>query len=155
MNFCRSAEGLYTAVPVRPFRDWLIRVHMDRCPGCQARLLGRDEARSLLVAPDQVGDVADLWRRIGREARPAIVSRPRRGTMAWQWALAVSVAAVIALAGFWLLREAGRPGLEMAAAAPADRFQIDYVNVGGEPAQTFVYQPQGSDTVYVWAGRTP
>ncbi len=155
MDFCRIAEALYDALPLRPFRDWLIRVHLDRCPRCQARLLGREEARGLLVAPDQVGEAAGLWRRIARQAGLAAVPKPRGGTMAWQWALSVSIVAVVALAGFWLLRETGRPVGELAVLAPVDRFQIDYVNVGGEPAQTFVYQPQGSDTVYVWAGRTP
>jgi hypothetical protein len=155
MDFCRIAEALYGALPLRFFRDWLIRAHMDRCPRCQARLLGREEAQGLFVTPDQIGDATDLWRRIAREAGRAAVARPRGGTMAWQWALGVSTVAVLALAGFWLLRETGHPGGELAAIPPADRFQVDYINVGGEPAQTFVYQPQGTDTVFVWAGRTP
>ena len=65
------------------------------------------------------------------------------------------MAAVVALTGFWLLREIDRPGFRADVGAPADRFQIDYVNVGGAPAQTFIYQPQGTDTVFVWASRTP
>jgi hypothetical protein len=158
MDFCKIVDGLYAVLPLRPLRDWLIRVHMDRCPRCQARLLGREEARRLLVAPDQVGDMADLRRRIALQAgraAPVPAPKPRGGSMAWQWASAVSAAAVVALAGFWLLRETGRPGLDVAAMAADERFQIDYVNVGGAPAQTFVYQPQGSDTVFVWASRTP
>lgn len=158
MDFCRTVDRLYAALPLRPLRDWLIRVHMDRCPRCQARLLGREEARRLLVGPDQVGDTAELWRRIslraGRAAS-ASASRPGGGTIAWQWAMAVSTVAVIAVAGFWLLKETGRPGFDVASVPPAERFRIDYVNVGGAPAQTFVYQPQGSDTVFVWASRTP
>jgi len=151
-------DRLYAALPLRPFRDALIRVHADRCPRCQARLLDRDEARRLLVGPDQIGDAAGLWRRISAQAAAAAAvpaSRPRGGRIAWRWAASFSTAAVVALAGFWLLRETSRPGFEAAFAPPAGRFQIDYVNVGGEPAQTFVYQPQGSDTVFVWASRTP
>ena len=158
MDFCRMVDRLYAAVPLRPLRDALIRVHADRCPRCQARLLGRDEAKRLLVGPDQVGDASALWRRISARAAAAAclpASGPRGGRMAWRWAPALSTAAVVALAGFWLLRETSRPGFEAASAPPADRFQIDYVNVGGQAARTFVYQPQGSDTVFIWAARTP
>ncbi len=158
MASCKTADRLYAALPLRPFRDWLIRVHMERCPRCQARLLSRDEAKSLLVGPDQVGDSGDLWRRISREAgrvSPVRGLRPARGLLSLRWAGALAMAAVVALTGFWLLREIERTGLNQNAVASADRFQIDYVKVGGAPARTFVYQPQGTDTVFIWASRTP
>ena len=158
MASCKTVDRLYTAIPLRPFRDWLIRAHMERCPRCQARLLSRDEAKSLLVSPDEVGGPGDLWRRISREAsRAAAVPgiRPGRGSLAWRAASVAAMAAVVALTGFWLLRETDRPDFQAMINAPADRFEIDYVNVDGAPAQTFVYQPQGTDTVFVWASRTP
>lgn len=155
MAFCRTVELLYEAVPLRRLRDWLIRTHMETCPACQARLLSRDEARGLLVAPDQVGDPQALWRRIASAAaRPAGLADPSPAPAGaiWRWAAATVVASVLAVSGFWLLRESGRSGLDMRAAG---RFEISYVNVGGTPAQTFVYQPQGSDTVFVWAQKAP
>lgn len=158
MDFCKTVEALYAGLPLRPFRDWLIRVHMERCPRCQGRLLSREEARSLLVRPDQVGAAEELWRRIGREAArsgAAPEAGPRGGRLAWQWAAVTALAAVVALASFWLLRETGGPGVEARAIGPSGRFEIAYVKVGGEPAQTFVYQSQGTDTVLVWAQRTP
>lgn len=158
MDFCRTVDVLYGALPLRPFRDWLIRVHMERCPRCQARLLSRDEAKSLLVGPDQVGDAGGLWRRISREGgRVSSVGglKPARGLLSLRWAGAVALAAVVALAGFWLLREIDRSGFDANAVASAERFEIDYIRVGGAPARTFVYQPQGTDTVFVWASRTP
>jgi hypothetical protein len=158
MDFCRTVERLYAALPLRPFRDWLIRAHMDRCPRCQERLLSREEARSLLVRPGQTGDAAALWRRISEEAgrpAPAPKAKGSGGRLAWQWAAASAMAAVVALTGFWLLRETGGPGFDARAITPADRFEIAYVKVGGAPAQTFVYQPRGTDTVFVWAQKTP
>jgi len=158
MAFCKTAEFLYEALPLRSFRDWLIRAHMERCPRCQARLLSREEARGLLVASSQVGDPRALWRRIASEAQrpaglpdtsPAPVGAIRR------WVPVAALALVVAMTGFWLLREIGRSGSDRSSAGLADRFEIDYVNVGGAPAQTFVYQAQGSDTVFVWAQRTP
>jgi len=157
MDFCKTVELLYAAVPLRPFRDWLIRAHMERCPRCQAGLLSREEARSLLVGPDQVGGAEALWRRISGQAGRATAgpgAGPGRSRWALSWAAAAAMAMAVALTGFWLLREIGRPGPAAASAGPADRFRIEYVNVGGAPAQTFVYQPQGSDTVFVWAQKS-
>jgi hypothetical protein len=158
MDFCKTVEIAYAALPLRPFRDWLIRAHMERCPRCQAGLLSREEAKSLLVGPDQAGGSGALWGRIaGQAGRGAAAPdcEPLRLAPVWRWAAVVSMAAVIALTGFWLLRQVERPGLEANAVRPVDRFRIDYVNVGGAPAQTFVYQPQGTDTVFIWASRTP
>ena len=158
MDFCKTADLLYAAIPLRPFRDWLIRAHMERCPRCQARLLSRDEAKSLLVGPEHVDGQDRVWRRIAGEAgRAASVPGigPGRGGLAWRTASVAAMAAVAALAGFWLLREIDRPDFRADIGAPADRFRIDYVNVGGAPAQTFIYQPQGTDTVFVWVSRNP
>jgi hypothetical protein len=151
MAFCRMVERLYDAVPLRPFRDGLIRVHMEKCPACQARLLSLEEARGLLVAPDALGDPRALWHRLASSTNTA-AGKPRRipaAGMIWRWAAAAVLALAVAGSGFWLLREIERP-----AFSPAARFEISYVNVGGQPAQTFVYQAQGSDTVFVWAQKT-
>jgi hypothetical protein len=158
MDFCKTVELVYAALPLRPLRDWLIRAHMERCPRCQARLVSREEAKGLLVGPDQVGGVDALWRRISKETgRAAAVpaSVPPREGLVWRWAAVAALAAVVALTGFWLLREIGQAGFDGSVIASADRFQIGYVNVGGAPAQTFVYRPQGTDTVFVWAQKTP
>ncbi|MGZ8841970.1 MAG: hypothetical protein ACXW2M_10435, partial [Candidatus Aminicenantales bacterium] len=63
MDFCKTVDILYAALPLRRVRDWLIRIHMERCPRCQARLLSRDEAKSLLVGPGEVGGTEALWHR--------------------------------------------------------------------------------------------
>jgi hypothetical protein len=158
MDFCRTVELVYEMLPFRPLRAWLIRAHMEKCPRCQAGLASRDEARGLLVAPDGVGDAEALWRRIaldagrlpGREgAAPAAAGWRTR------WAAVAALAVLVAATGFWLLRETDGRGPAPGAAGPPERFEIAYVNVGGAPAQTFVYRPQGTDTVFVWAQRTP
>lgn len=158
MDFCKTVDRLYAALLLRPLRDWLIRGHVEKCPRCQARLLSREEAKGLLVGPAQVGNSDSLWRRIsGEVGRVAALPemRPSRGSLVWHWAAVAAMVAVVVVTGFWLLREIERPGFDAQAIAPAGRFQIDYVNVGGAPAQTFVYQPQGTDTVFVWASRNP
>lgn len=156
MDFCKTAEFLYEALPLRPIRAWLIRRHMDGCPRCQARLLSREEAQGLLIDPAAVGTSDELWRRILSRAAvppPEAGCVPTPAGPAWRWAAATVLAAMVALTGFWLLRQVERA--DVAVFAAADRFEIMYVKVGGEPAQTFVYQAQGTDTVFVWAQRSP
>lgn len=158
MSFCNIVDLLYKALPLARFRARLIRAHIEGCPRCQARLLSRDEARGLLVAPARLGGAADLWNRISAQAVPSLPAREMpaaRGAVLWRWAAVTSMTAALALAGFWLLRQVDRPGLDGVRIAAGQRFELDYVNVGGAPAQTFVYQPQGTDTVFVWASKTP
>jgi len=158
MAFCKMVDVVYTALPIRPLRAFLIRSHMESCPRCQARLLSRAEAGKLFVASDQVGNTEGLWRRITSRAERATLAPeapPNPAGAGWRWAVAVGTAAVVVVTGFWLLRQIERPGFRPGDVGPADRFQIDYVNVGGAPAQTYVYQPQGTDTVFVWATKNP
>jgi hypothetical protein len=158
MAFCKMVDLLYSAIPLRPFRDFLIRRHMEACPLCQARLASRAEARGLFVAPEAAGNAEGLWSRISSRIGPATEfpdPKPAPAGAGWRWAAAAATAAVVAVTGFWLLREVERPGFGPYSIAAADRFQIDYVKVGGAPAQTFVYQPQGTDTVFVWAVKNP
>ena len=140
MDFCKTVEIAYAALPLRPFRDWLIRAHMERCPRCQAGLLSREEAKSLLVGPDQAGGTGALWRRIaGQAGRVAAVPErePARTALVWRWAAAASMAAVIALTGFWLLREIERPGFD-AGAVRAGRPVPDRLRQRGRRARADV-----------------
>ena len=158
MAFCRMVDFIYAALPIRPLRAFLIRSHMESCPRCQSRLLSRAEAGRLFVSSDRIGMPADLWGRISPQVERATLAPeapPNPAGAGWRWAVAVGTAAVVVVTGFWLLRQIERPGFRPGDVGPADRFQIDYVNVGGAPAQTYVYQPQGTDTVFVWATKNP
>ena len=158
MAFCRMVDIIYAALPLRPLRAFLIRSHMEGCPRCQSRLLSRAEAGRLFVSPDDVGMPVDLWGRVSPQVErttPVAEAPPVPAGAGWRWATAAATAAVVAVTGFWFLREIDRPGFVPDFAGAAARFQIDYVNVGGAPAQTFVYQPQGTDTVFVWAIKNP
>ena len=160
MAFCKMVDLIYAALPLRPLRDFLIRTHMEGCPRCQARLLSRAEARKLFVSSDEVGNTEALWRRVSVLAGTGAAVPERQPAVSgarWRWAAAGATVAALAVAvtGFWLLREIEKPGFDPGSVGAADRFQFVYINVGGAPAQAFVFQPQGSDTVFVWAIKNP
>jgi hypothetical protein len=69
------------------------------------------------------------------------------------WAVA-AIFLLIFIAGFLLFKDFRSENVSSAAAVPA-RFELEYVRVGGQPANTVVYQPQGSDMIIVWAGKSP
>ncbi len=156
MSTCKIIDVLYAAVPSRLVRGWLIRRHVETCSRCQARLVSRSETAALFVKPEEAGAPGELWRtvepRVGREVNAAARRAP---WPRWEWAAGAASLLALAVAGFWLLQGLGPAPIRTDFARPADRFEIDYVNVGGAPAQTFIYQPQGSDMIIVWAGKTP
>jgi hypothetical protein len=156
MVSCKIVNALYAAVPSRLFRDFLIRTHLEKCEVCQARLVSRREAEALFVKPEQVGATGDLWPRINRRAVPeAAVPQRRRAGLRWEWAAGAATFLVLAAASLWLLRDVQTVAVRADYARPADRFEINYINVGGAPAQAYIYQPAGSDMIIVWAGKNP
>lgn len=158
MASCRTVEFLYRAIPLRVFRDLLIRNHMEGCERCRARLVSPEVARSLFVGTGNIGSLDGLWNRIADQAdvRPAARVRVNaERAPGLRWATAVAMALVVAVTGFWLLDHIERSGPGGPLAPAEEGFRLDYVKVGGAPAQAFVFQPLGSDTVFVWAQRAP
>jgi len=158
MASCKIVDVLYAAVPSRIVRDILIRGHVEKCARCQARLVSRSEAQALLVRPGDAGEPVDLWPRLERRMGRAIavpVPGKRPAWLRWEWAAGAATFLVVAAAGFWLLRDVQTVAVRTDYARPADRFEIDYINVGGAPAQAYIFQPAGSDMIIVWAGKTP
>lgn len=156
MLTCNAADRLSRLLLLKPWRALLIRLHSERCPACRKGLADAAEARSLLVSETEVRPSDDLWRRVNRslaaegenslqKPRAAVFGRP------WSWAAATVVVAF--LAGYWAFRDFRPEGISGPAQAPAARFEMEYVRVDGLPADAFVYKPQGSDFVMVWAGK--
>ena len=155
MLSCNVADVLYRVAPVKPWRAFLIRVHFDRCPHCQKQLAGAGEARSLFVQKADSHPGAALWRGIAcalaeEDKWTAEKQVLVPGSRMWRWAAAGIV--LLVLAGYWIRKDFRPDGVPVAAAASA-RFELEYVRVGGQPADAYVYQPQGSDIVIVWAGK--
>jgi hypothetical protein len=156
MVSCKIVNVLYGAVPSRLFRNFLIRTHVERCGRCQARLVSRTEAEALFVKSGDVGAVEQLWRRIERRTGPgtAVPEKTPAG-LCWEWAAGAATLLLAAAASLWLLRGVQTVAVRTDDARPAGRFEINYINVDGAPAQAYIYQPQGSDMIIVWAGKNP
>ncbi|MGD1010840.1 MAG: hypothetical protein ABR951_11915 [Candidatus Aminicenantales bacterium] len=156
MVSCKIIDALYAMVPSRLLRNFLIRSHIERCGHCQARLVSRTEAEALFVKSGEVRAGEELWKRIERRTgQDTAVPEKKPAWLRWEWAAGAATFLVLAAASLWLLRGVQTVAVRADYARPAGRFEINYINVGGAPAQAYIYQPAGSDMIIVWAGRTP
>lgn len=160
MSLCKMVELFYALIPWKPWQGLLIRLHIEKCPRCQTGLASREAAGSLLVQEKGMDVGRSLWTGVESALREDS-SRERMGGRAvqppamrhWGWAVATAFLLVL-IAGFLLLKDF-RPDRAASTAAVPARFELEYVRVGGQPANTVVYRPQGSDMIIVWAGKSP
>lgn len=157
MASCRRIEFLYRAIPLRLWRGWLVRRHIETCPACQARMASREEVRRFMARPEGYRDVSGMWARLEQELvrakdRTETGFPPARAR--WQFALGLLAFCAAVGITFWLLGDVRSAGPGPRISGASERFTLDYVRVGGEPAQAFVYQPSGSKMVFVWAEKS-
>jgi len=153
-------EVFYGLIPWKPWQGLLIRLHIEKCPRCQAGLASREAVGSLLVQERGVDIGRPLWTGVESALREDSDKERTKGWAAqqpvmrrWGWA-AAAVFLLVLITGFLLLKDFRPEEAASAAAVPA-RFELEYVRVGGRPANAVVYQPQGSDMIIVWAGKSP
>ncbi|MFZ2054058.1 MAG: hypothetical protein WAU81_07655 [Candidatus Aminicenantales bacterium] len=159
MSRCKTVSFFYALIPLSRWRDLLIRRHIEGCARCQAGLASRAESRSLLVQEGTVSIERTLWTgiesRLADKAGHSVKALSRRAPAAlhaWRWAAAAALLLVLAT-GYWVLKDFQPEAISVAAAASA-RFELEYVRVDGQPADVVIYQPQGSDMIIVWAGKS-
>ncbi len=156
MHRCKMVELFFALIPLKPWRSFLIRRHVENCPRCLADLASREMVGTLLVRETAVNISRSLWTEVEAAVREVPGGKrakdqglPSSVMRRWGWAVATAFLGVLLLS-FLLLRDF-QPGRVAANAIPA-RFELEYVRVGGRPANTVIYQPQGSDMIIVWAG---
>jgi hypothetical protein len=160
MSHCKTIEVLYALVPLKPWRGFLIRRHIEKCPRCQAGLASREAVGSLLVREAEVNIGLSLWTGVETllpeaSANEGMNAQAVRPPVMRRWGWAAPAAVLLVLISSFLLLKDFRPEEAASAAAVPARFELEYVRVGGQPANTVVYQPQGSDMIIVWAGKSP
>lgn len=154
---CRIVKFLFTVLPFRRWRGFLIRRHIERCVGCGEELASRSEVRAVLVQTGDFENRESLWPRISRELgekESPETDSPRVPRREWKWAFGAAALFVIAVMGLLFLREADILKIQPFVEKQAIRFELKYVRIGGETANAFVYQPKNSDVIIVWAGKS-
>jgi len=149
---CKMIELLFKAFPLRIWQDFLLRSHLQKCPLCQKKLASVAEVRPFLIEESEVESTAGSWSAIESrltekpEGGRGIFPHPRR--LAWMAGIGGLIIAVIL--GGWIYTLFTTDG-GLIKENGENRFQINYIRVENQPANAYLYWPQGKDMVIIWA----
>jgi hypothetical protein len=152
MLHSRIIDLVYAILPAKLCKNHVIGRHVDHCPACQAKLAQKEEVRSLFVQADEVSGLDYMWPAIQQKLDK---SKVKEGTVqffakpAKQWAATAAALMLVALVGFWLFRNYKPKGIPITEEAQG--FKLDYLKIENQPARIFLFQPQDSNIVIVWA----
>lgn len=160
MSLCSIVDFLYGFLPLKTWRNFLIRRHLERCPRCQEKLASREEARSLLTQEASANPLHPFWPEIraglagesNKERDKQRVEKPWP-RLRWRWAAFAAGFLVVGFMFFWLIRDF-RPNTAAPAEDRSERFRINYLKVENEPAQAYLYQPLESNMIIIWVGKS-
>ena len=149
---CKFINFLFRVIPFRAFQGVLIKNHFEKCPDCQNSLVKVEEAHLFLVKEEKTLEMVNLWPGIseklcegnGEKSRATFFPR-------WRWAISAAGLTVLILTGFWYFNRTNN--LEMVLRQ--EQLEINYIKVEEKPAGAYVYEPQDSEMIIVWAEILP
>ena len=150
MSRCKIIGYAFSFMPLKKWQDYLIRFHMERCPDCQKTLISREDVQGITVQESQCMATDSLW--IGFEEKvkkektdKQLVFRPR---ISWAYGIAIALVSVSVMIWFILSPQFRKSQVEESLNG---HFRINYLQIENKPAQAYVYQPQDSHMILVWA----
>ncbi len=148
---CRFIDFLFSLIPLKKWQDFLIGHHLQRCPLCQKKMASAEEVKSLFAQQGDVESIPDLWPAVRTRLEEGGLKRPFRfRRLAWiagAAGLLVIVSSLVWLSSISLNR--------VSSNKLAERFQINYIRVGNEPARAYFFKPRDLKMIIVWAEKTP
>lgn len=150
---CKIINFLFRVLPFRAFQGILIKHHFEKCPNCQNSLVKAEDARLFLELEkeEKSSEMVNLWPGISEKLCEGSGEKVRTSFFPkWRWAFVAAGLTIFIFIGFLYLN---RPG--SLTASELDQFQINYIKVEEQPAGTYVYEPQDSELIIVWAEILP
>ena len=152
---CKIINLLFRVFPLRAFQGFLIKNHHEKCPDCQNSLAKIEETRLIVVKEQKSGEQVSLWPGIREkicENSEEKIKTPF--ILQWKWALSAASLTVFILTGFLYLNRT--KSTEMAFQQDLNEsLQINFLKVREQPAEPFLYEPQDSEMIIVWAEIIP
>ncbi len=152
---CKLINFLFRVFPFRAFQGFLIKNHFEKCPDCQNSLVKAEDALLFLVKEEKVREMVNLWPGISEKLCEGSREKIRKPFFPkWKWALSAAGLTVFIFTGFLYLNQPD--GTEKALQQDQDQsFKINYIKVEEKPAEPYVYEPQDSNMITVWAEILP
>ena len=150
MTNCKMVEFLFAIFPLKIWQDFLIRRHMQVCSRCQEKLANRDEITDLVIREEHVIDFESLRADFESKLKYKQSKEKAIHSSQWKWAYGAAVTFVI-VAGIFVVSNISHWRNNRIEESSSDHFHINYIRIEGEPAQAYLFKPQGSDMIIVWA----
>jgi hypothetical protein len=150
MSRCKIVWYAFSLGPVKIWQDFLIRVHIEKCPECQKKLISREAVQGITIREFQCGDADSLWNGFEQKVRRANENNRHVFGPFRRWVYAMAVLLLFVATAIWFVVS---PPLRKARIEESlnEHFRINYIRVEDKPAQAYVYQPQDSNMIIVWA----
>lgn len=147
---CKLINILFYIFPLKIWQDFLICCHFEHCRSCQQKIASKEEAKTILAGESQIENSDRFWLKI----KPRLAKTEKKAKFAfrpwlkWAAATALMAAAVITFVWMYSLKT---PAKNASGQNQGKRFQINYLRVENKPARAFIYKPQDSTMIIVWA----
>ena len=146
---CQIVNFLFTIFPFKIWQDFLLQKHIQKCPACQENLASLEEIKSLLIQGEDVEGLESLWPKVNaqltKQKRKERFFRVPR--LAWAVGAAILLLAIVLGIWFYQLAPPGKIPEEDITSP----FQIKYIRIYDQPARTYIFQPQDSNMIIIWA----
>ncbi len=152
---CKLINFLFRVFPVRAFQGFLIKNHSEKCSYCQSSLAKREETRLFIPNEEKASELVNLWPGINKTLCEGSPKKNRISFLPrWRWALSAAVLTMFILSGVLYLNRTN--STELALQQDLDQsFKINYIKIEEKPAAPYVYEPNDSEIIHVWAEILP
>jgi len=150
MSRCKIFGCAFSLIPLKKWQDYLIRFHIERCPNCQKTLVSREAVQGITIQESQCVDTESLWDGFEEKVREEKRNKPHIFSPRWGWAYGIAVVLVLVAATIWLVLSPQFRRIQVEESLN-EHFRINYIRIENEPAQAYVFQPQDSHMIIVWA----
>ena len=150
---CKIIQFLLSIIPLKIWQDFLLHSHVYKCEACRGKLASLDEVKALLYQESDVENFREIWPAVRGGITDEKVERKGYFPFRLKWALTTASFMILVIMGILfysiLLRNGG-----LVEQDRSGKFQINSIRIGNEPATPFLYQPQDSDMIIVWAEKS-
>jgi hypothetical protein len=150
MSRCKIFGYAFSLVPMKIWQDFLIRSHMERCPNCQKTLISREAVQGITIQESQCGDSDSLWDGFKDKLRDVKNDKQHVFNPRWSWAYGIAVVLVLGAAAIWFVFSPQFHETRIEESLNG-HFRINYMRIENEPAQAYLFQPQDSHMIIIWA----
>jgi hypothetical protein len=150
MSRCKIIEYAFSFVPLKKWQDFLIRSHMERCPFCQKTLISREDVQGIAVQESHCVAAESLWDGFEDKVQEARTDRPQIFRPRWNWAYGIAAVLMLISVAVWFISSPQSRKSQVEETLNG-HFRINYIQVENRPAQAYIFKPQDSQMIIVWA----